>query len=147
MDPISKFAGAAGLVTTLESILRTLPSFTTTLPSTSLGTIDAAAQDPLRDLRQHSLNIQRNLHTDLKKAHLEKLLHSLQPIEHQLDKLQEVYRNVRIYRQIPMLRGFHWKHDSEDAVASILLARNVIYMMKALQGLGHRESMISGSVG
>ena len=147
MDPVSLLAGVAGLVASLEIILRTLQSFTKNLASTRPGAVDALAEDPLRKLRQDWVNIQSSLHADMKHAQAEKLLHSLQAIEHDLDKLQEVFGNVGIYRNIPLFRRVHWKRDSEDAVTSILLAKNAVHMIRTLQGLGHRENMLIGSVG
>ena len=147
MNPPSLHAGVAGLVASLETILLTLQSFTKDLASTRLGAVDADAEDPLRVLRQDWLDIQSSLHADLKHAQVEKLLHSLQAIEHDLEKLQEVFRNVGICRKIPLFRGLHWRHDSEDALTSIILAKSVIYMIRTLQGLGDRENMLIASVG
>ena len=146
MNPLSLHAGVAGLVASLETILAALQSFTKDLASTRLGAADTRAKDPLRDLRQDWLDIQSSPHTDLKHAQVVKLLHLLQAIEHDLDKLQEVFRNVSIYRKIPLFRGLRWRHDSEDASTSIILAKNVIHMIRALQGLGDRETMLIGSV-
>ena len=139
MDPVFLLAGVAGLVASLETILRTLQSFTKKIASTRLGAIDALAEDPLRDLRRDSFNIQSSLHADLNHAQAENLLHSLQAIEHDLDKLQEVFGDVCIYRKIQLFRRVHWRRDSEDAVTSILLAKNVIHMIRTLQELGHGE--------
>ena len=139
MDPVSLLAGVAGLLASLETILRTLQSFTKSITSTRLGAIDALAEDPLRDLRRDRFNIQSSLHADLNHAQVENLLHSLQAIEHDLDKLQEVFGDVGIYRKIQLFRRVHWRRDSEDAVTSILLAKNVIHMIRTLQELGHGE--------
>ena len=148
MDPVSLHSTIAGLSATLESILRTLPSSTTNLVSTKPGAVDTRADVLSRDLRQDWHNIQKSSrYADLKHAQVGKLLHSLQIIEYDLDKLHKVFGNVDTYRKIPLLRRFHWRHDSEDAMTSMLLAKNVIVMIRTLQGLGNRETLLIESVG
>lgn len=152
MDPVSALTSVAGLVASLETILRTLENFSYNLASKRLSAA-TRDEDPLRNLRRDFLNLDNilshrsSLHTDLKHSRVNELLHSLQVIENELDALQKVIQNTRIYRRIRLFRRALWKRDAEDAATSILLAKNVIHMIRLLQELGHRENIPLASVG
>ena len=144
MDPVSALAGVAGLVASLETILRTLQNFTYTFASRRLDVVYMRDEDTLGKLRWNLDNLlshQSSLHTVLKDAPVEELLRSLQVIENKLDTLQEIVQNAEKYRKIRWFRRALWRRDTEDAATSILLAKNVIRMIRTLQELGHGENI------
>lgn len=152
MDPVSALAGVAGLVASLDTILRTLEKFTYSVASGRLGLV-TRDEDSFRNLRRNFrdldniLSHQSSLHTDLNHAQVEELLHSLQVIENELDTQQKVVQNAKIYRKTRLFRRALWRRDTEDAATSILLAKNVIHMIRTLQELGHRENRHIASIG
>ena len=144
MDPVSALAGVAGLVASLETILRTLQNFKYSFASKRLGVVYTRDEDLFRDLRWNLDNLLSHLsslRTDLKDAQVEELLHSLKVIENKLDTLQKVIQNAAKYRKMRLFRRDLWRRDTEDAATSILLAKNVILMIRTLQELGHRENI------
>ena len=151
MDPVSALASVAGLVASLETILRTLEKLSYNLASRKLGVV-TLDENPLRNLRRIFLSLnnilshQSSLHPDLKHAQVNELLQSLQVIEDELDTLQKVIQNTKVYRKIRLFRRALWKRDTDDAATSILLAKNVIHMIRLIQELGHRENIPLASI-
>lgn len=140
MEPVPALAVIVGLVGSLDTTLHTLQDFTYRYSSYT------HAEDLLRNLYQHLIQVQSSLNANLKHAQVEKLLDALQDIEQDLDKLQETVQDVDKYRKIRLLRCIPWRRDMEAAMTSILLAKDMIQMIRTVKGRGHGEKMLMESV-
>ena len=147
MDPVSAVTVIVGLLASLDTTLRTLHNFTYDFPSTRFGSIYANAEGQLQTLYQELVLVQSSLHANLSHAQVAKLLNLLQNIEKDLKNLQEAFQSVVKYRKIRLWRRFPRRRDTEAAVTSILLAKDMIHMIRALQGRGRKEKMLIEKVG
>ena len=142
MEPVSALARVTGLVVSLDTILRTLQYLTSNYASRTLDHSCAHTEDSFQSLYRNSTKIQSSLHTDPKGAQVEELLQMLHDIEKDLEDLHGLIQNEDRWRRLRLIRRFLWDRDKEDAVTSILLAKNVIHIIRTLQGLGHRDNML-----
>ena len=147
MDPVSAVTVIVGLLASLDTTLRTLHNFTYDFASTRSSSIYANAEGQLRTLYQDLVLVQSSLHANLSHAQAEKLLGLLQGIEDDLNNLQEAIRSVDKCRKIRLWRRFPRRRDTEAAVTSKLLAKDMIHMIRALQGRGRKEKMLIEGVG
>ena len=134
MDDLSSIAAVVGLAGCLSQILRSLPQISASNPR---------IEDPLRDLHLYLVQIQNGLRKDFKHARGQELLHMLQVIETSLEALYENVQNVdNHYRKYRLWKRFPWSRDDmEAAIYSILLAKDMIRLIKNLHGLDHQGSV------
>ena len=139
MDPVSVVAGVAGLVVSFGTVLRTLERFA--LASRQFKKSYAQAERLLTDLNNLLLL------TDLKNVQSERLSNVLQDIEQRLDDLQEILQDSIQYRKArSLISGFPPRRNAKAAMTSLLLAKNMINMIRTLQELGERENTLLNSV-
>lgn len=147
MEPLSALASVAGLIGSLDAILRTLRHLTYRFLPKKLEGNYAHAEILLTNIYQQLAQLQSSLHADLQQARVKELLHMLQSIEQDLDSLQETIQSVNQYRRIRWVGRFPQRRDTEAAMTSILLAKNVIHIIMTLQELGHSDNMFIERVG
>ena len=145
MEPLSALASVAGLLGSLDAILRTLEHLTYNfLPRKSEDNY-AHADSLLQNLSQKVAQVRSSLDADLKHGQVEELLVPLQFIERGLDSLQETIRSVNTYRRFRLVGRFLRRRDTEAAMTSILLAKNVIRIIMTLQEIDRSEDMFIDS--
>lgn len=146
MEPVSALAAVVGLVGCLDTTLRALHSFTYGFASWKSGGNYAHIEDALTNISRDLSQTQSSLYATLKDTQVEELSGLLQDIEHDLEDLQAVFQSAEQHRKkVRWFRAFPRRRDSEAAAKNLLLAKNVIHMIRTLQGHGHRaESLIDG---
>lgn len=148
MEPVSAIAAVVGLVGCLDTTLRALHSFTYNLASWRSGEYFANIEDALTNISRALSQTQSGLYATLKDTQLEELSDLLQDIEHDLEDLQAVIQSAEKHRKkVRWLRPFPRRRDTEAAATNLLLAKNVIHMIKTLQGHGHRAELLVDGVG
>ncbi len=145
MEPVSALAVIVGIVGSLDTTLRTLHHFTYAFLSKNIGDNYAHAEGQLSIFYRDLIKLQTSLHVNLKHAQVEKLLDVLQVIEKTLDDLQENLESVEKNRKIRLLRHSSPRRDYEAAAASILLAKDMIHIIKTVQLRSHGEKILTDS--
>lgn len=131
MEAVSALAVIVGLVGSLDTTLRTLHHLTYDFTS------------ELRNLDRDLIQIQTSLHVH---AQVQELLDVLQVIEKTLDDLQENIESVEKTRKIRLLRRSSPRRDYEAAAASILLAKDMIHIIRTVRVRSHGEKVPMNSV-
>ena len=140
MEPDSALAVIAELAGSLVSNLDVLDSFEANFASGKLGDIDAHAGVSLKTSCQDLVEVHSRLRVTRIHSSLNGLSDILQTIEQRLDEFKEGIRNVEIRSRLLSRRDPKGR-DVEAIVSSIVLAKNMICVIRSVQGRGQGEEM------
>lgn len=149
MEPVSAVATVIGLVGSLDSTLQVLHRFTYKFALENLGGSFADLETTLRSSYRELVNVQSRLRAKWIRSQLDELLVTLQYIDLHLDELRDSIHNMqnprsKLFfrrRRIRSLSG----HDVEVAMSSIQIAKNLVVMIKTIQGRDQGGKGLFGS--
>lgn len=148
MEPVSALAAVVGLVGCLDTTLRALHSFTYDFASWKSGGNHRHIEDALTNISRDLSQTQSSLYANVKDTQVEELPNLLDDIEHHLEDLQAVFQSAEQHlKNVQWSRTFPRRRDTEAAATNLLLAKNVIHMIKTLQGHGHKAELLIDGVG
>ena len=140
MEHDSALAVIAELAGSLVSTLDVLTDFEAKFASGKVGDIDAHAGVPLKTSCQDLVDVHSRLRVTWIRSSLNGLSDILHTVEQRLDEFKEGIRNVEIRSRLLSRRNPKGR-DVEAIVSSIILAKNMICMIKTLQGRGQGEEV------
>ena len=146
MDPVSAVGIVVGLVGPLDTTLRAINIFASKYASGRFAGSHAHLEDSLRRCHQDLAQFQSSLRANWIHSELDELLDLLQNVEQHLDEFRTTIQKVDKYSKIRFLRLNSRRRDMEAAVTSILLAKNMINMIRTVKGRGHGKNLLLESV-
>ena len=136
MEPFAATQIVLGLVRSLVSTCKVLEEVASHSATDWFGSIFKDAVAPLKIYRRELVDVQNSLRTNRMQAQLESLSSPLKNIEGRLKTLEESIQDVDRYRTTFLsrwrIRGL-CRRDIEEAKSSILLAMNMVKMLKVVQ--------------
>lgn len=129
----------------LESTLEVVKDSEAKFASVKVGESYAHTGNSLTTSSRGLVECHSRLRVTRMQSSLNELLDILQPIEQSLNNFKDCIQDMEKRLSKLWFRRSTKRHDVEAAMSSIFLARNMIFLIRVVQGRGHEEKMLIDS--